>query len=95
MSSEVTETTSKFSTSDIFNPNGLDTDDIIRIGREYAEEDTFHGNQYFTTMLLVGEIERLRKEMLDEEYWKAYERIRFEDMFESDCELYDALDSLP
>ena len=69
MSDENTETMSRFTTSDIFNTNKLSTDEIIRIGKDYANIDTWHGNQYFTTMLLVGEIERLK-----EEVEKAYQK---------------------
>ena len=59
-------------TSEIFNPNNLDTDEIIRIGKDYANIDTWYGNQYFTTMLLVGEIERLREEV-KRAYQQGYE----------------------
>ena len=92
MSDENTETMSRFTTSDIFNTNKLSTDEIIRIGKDYANIDTWHGNQYFTTMLLVGEIERLREEV-ERAYQQGYEDSKSNEEFELNCQLYDALDS--
>lgn len=80
-------------TSEIFNPNNLGTDEIISIGKNYAEIDTWHGNQYFTTMLLVGEIERLKEEV-EKAYHEGLNDSKSNDEFENNCELYDALDAL-
>ena len=92
MNNENTETMSRFTTSDIFNTNKLSTDEIIRIGKDYANIDTWHDNQYFTAMLLVGEIERLKEEV-EKAYQKGYEDSKADEEFESNCQLYDALDS--
>lgn len=82
----------RLSRHEIFNPNNLGTDEIVRIGVEYAESDSWHGNQYFTTMLLVSEIERLRDEV-EMAFQRGVDMGSEIEEFETNCELYDALDA--